>query len=307
MTDTPWPPPTTTPITRTGWYLAEDGEWYATSVAPAAGWELGDDDEWRPALADDEQWRNSRWGFGDFWWGVLVYLVVGVAGTLAVAAVLAADSGDPIDEVDFGAYSTGVLVLISAVGFFGVPWLATHRKGLRSLARDFGLRARPLDLLIGFGLGIAALIAAALVSSGLDAALDVEEDTSNVPVDSLDGVGQFVVFLVAVGIVTPIVEEVFFRGLVHRSFLKRGSSVWFSFVATTVIFVIPHLSAVSTWKNAVTLAGAITALGATFHLACHLTKNRLGAPIVAHMVVNSTASVALFLTDDTAAAILPWW
>lgn len=303
----PWPPPTTAPVTRTGWYLADDGEWYATSVAPAPGWELDHFGEWRPALAEDEQWRNSRWGFGDFWWGVLAYLVVGLAGSLAVAGILAADTGEPIDEVEFGPYATGALVFISAAGFFGVPWLATRRKGLRSMARDFGLRARWVDIPIGFGLGIAALIVAGLVSAGLDSALNVEEDTSNVPVDSLDSAGQFVVFLLAVGIVTPIVEEVFFRGLVHRSFLKRGSSAIFSFVATTVIFVIPHLAAVTTWKNAITLAGAITALGATFHLACHLTKNRLAAPIIAHLVVNSTASIALFVTDDTTAAILPWW
>lgn len=292
----PWPPPTTAPVTRTGWYLADDGEWYASSVAPAPGWELDDFGEWGPALAEDEQWRNSRWGFGDFWWGVLAYLIVGLAGSLAIAGILSADTGEPIDEVEFGAYSTGALVLISATGFFGVPWLATHRKGLRSLARDFGFRARWRDLPIGFGLGIAALILAGLVSTGLDAVLSVDEDTSNVPVDSLDSAGQFVVFLLAVGIVTPIVEEVFFRGLVHRSFLKRGAGAAFSFVWTTVIFVIPHLSAVSTWKNAITLAGAIAALGGMFHLACHLTNNRLAAPIIAHVVVNGTASVALFVT-----------
>ena len=296
MTDTPWPPPTTAPITRTGWYLASDGEWYATSVAPAPGYELTPDGEWRPALADDEAWRYSRWGFGDFWWGVGAYLVLGVIGSLLVASVLAADTGVSIEDVEFGPYSTGILVLISALGFFGVPWLASRRKGLASLARDFGLRARPMDLLIGFGLGIAALVGAGLVSTALDAALDVSEETSNVPVDSLDGAWQFVVFFVAVGLVTPLVEELFFRGLVHRSFLKRGAGALFSFVWTTLIFVIPHLAAVSTWKNVITLFGAIAVLGGIFHLACHLTGNRLAAPIVAHVVVNGTASVALFVT-----------
>ena len=283
-------------MTRTGWYLASDGEWYATSIAPAPDYELTPDGEWQPKLPADEAWRRSRWGFGDFWWGVAVYLALGVIGSVAVALVIGADTGESIEDVEFGPYATGILVLISGVGFFGVPWLASRRKGLASLARDFGLRARPLDLLIGFGFGVGALFGAGIVSTALDSALDVNEETSNVPVDALDGTGQFIVFLLAVGIVTPIVEELFFRGLVHRSFLKRGAGALFSFGWTTLIFVIPHLAAVTTWKNAITLFAAIAVLGAMFHAACHLTDNRLAAPIVAHVVVNGTASVALFLT-----------
>lgn len=298
MTDapTPWPPPESSPITRSGWYRASDGEWYVTSVPPAPGYELSPDGEWLPALDPDERWRTSHWGFGDFWWGVAVYLVVGIAGSIVVAAVLATDSGQSIEDVEFGPYSTAVLVLISAIGFFGVPWLASQRKGLSSLAADFGLRGRPLDLAIGFGLGIVGLVGAALVGAGLDAALEVPEETSNVPVDSLANVGEFVVFLLAVGVVTPIVEELFFRGLVNRSFLKRGAGAAFALAGTTAIFVVPHLAAVTTWKNVASLAASITVLGVVFHLACIATKNRLAAPIVAHMVVNCTAAIALYLT-----------
>lgn len=296
MTNT-WPPPTSSPVTRTGWYRAADGEWYVSAVAPAPGYTLTDDGYWQsPDGRDDEPWRRSGWGLGDFWWGVLVYLGASIVLGIVIAIVVAATDADRnLDDVLSGPYVIAALVIVNAVAFAGVPWLASRRKGLDSLAADFGLRIRPVDLAIGFGLGIAGLIGAAIVSTAVDGLLDVEESTSNVPVDSLDNAGQFIAFFLAVAIVTPIVEELFFRGLLYRSFLKRGAGPLGAIVRTTIIFVLPHLTAVSTWQNALTLAATIGVLGAMFNLACHLTGNRLGAPIVAHLVVNGTAVVALLV------------
>lgn len=295
---TPWPPPSSPPVTRTGWYRAVDGEWYVSAVPPAPGYVLTDDGHWQsPDGRDDEPWRRSTWGLGDFWWGVLVYLLASlVLGVVIAVVATAVDSDRDIDDLLSGPYVVAALVVVNAIAFAGVPWLASRRKGLASLAADFGLRFRPIDLAIGLGLGIGGLIGAAVVSTVVDSLLDVDESTSNVPVDALGNASEFVVFFVAVAVVTPIVEELFFRGLLYRSFLKRGSRPLGAIVRTTIIFVIPHLTAVSTWQNVVTLAATIGVLGAVFNLACHVTGNRLGAPIVAHLVVNGTAAVALFVT-----------
>lgn len=220
--------------------------------------------------------------------------MIATLGSLVVAAILAADDDVSIDSIEIGPYSTAVFVALNAFVFAGVPWLASRRKGLASLVADFGLRGRWVDLPVGLGLGIAALIGAAIVSSAVDRILDPAEDTTNVPIDSLDSPGAFVVFLLAVGVLTPVIEEIFFRGLVYRSFLKRGDPPLVAATWTTAIFTAPHLLAVSTWENAVTLAATIGVIGAVLNLACHVSGNRLAAPIVAHMVVNVTATIALY-------------
>jgi hypothetical protein len=79
--------------------------------------------------------------------------------------------------------------------FLGMPWLATRRKGLRSLRDDFGLWWRPVDLAIGLGFGIVGLVAAAIAGGLVDAAFGADEATSNIPVDSLERTrGQIIAF-----------------------------------------------------------------------------------------------------------------
>ena len=289
--DAPWAPPAGSPAGTSGWYLASDGEWYRTDHPPAAGYALADDGRWRPSDRVVEPWRSSRWGLGDAWWGVLAYVGAGLVGAMLLAVV----SGD-IDSVDdTGPYALGAFVALNAVAAIGVLWLATSRKGLRSLRADFGLTGRWLDALIGIGLGIAGVVTAGLVSYAIDSALGADERTSNLPVDELASASEFIVFFAAVAIVTPIVEELFFRGLIYRSILKRGRSAPRAITATTVLFVVPHLPAAESWTEVAGLFGAIGALGLAFNLACHWTGNRLAAPIVAHMFVNGLAAVALYV------------
>ena len=294
--DSPWPPPTTAPVTSSGWYRASDRQWYLAATPPAPDYALAPDGIWRSPAEIGEPWRASRWGLGDIWWAVLVYLVLGtVVGVIASFVIASTDPDMSFSDVEFGPYSIGIFTIVGVAAFAGVPWIASRRKGLGRLADDFGLQARPVDLPIGFGLGVAGLIAAGLVGVAIDRVLGADEGTSNIPVDALGSLGQFVVFLVAVGVVTPIIEELFFRGLVYRSVLKRGASTATAIAVTTAIFVVPHLTAVSDWRGAVSLFGSIAVLGATFNLACHLTGNRLAAPIVAHMVINCTATLVLYL------------
>lgn len=297
VTSSPWPPPSDSPVGSSGWYLASDRQWYQTTTAPAPGYVLGRNGRWIDAddatPGDlDEAWRWSRWGLGDVWWGVLAYVGVSLAVGFVVIG-LAAARGQDIDEFELGAYTLSVLVVGNVVAFFGVPWLASRRKGLRRLRDDFGLRIRPVDVAIGLGIGVAGLLAAGLVGTAIDAALGADETTSNIPIDRLDGAGEIVAFLVAVAVITPVVEELFFRGLVFRSLLKRGVPGIRAGVITTIVFVLPHLGSAGDWTSLLSLAGSITVLGFAFQIACHVTDNRLGAPIVAHMVINGTAAIVL--------------
>lgn len=294
-----------------GWYQAGDGGWYETDAPPAPGWWLASDLRWYPPHlaahagpngasdpaspgAPEDAWRWSRWGLGDCWWGVLAYVVGSIVMSFALTAgLLVLDPDTSLDELEFGPYSIAIGLLANVVAFAGVPWLASRRKGLRSLRHDFGLAVRPIDLAIGVGFGIGALVVAGLVAAGLDSLLDLDGDASNVPIDDLHGPGQIAAFAIAIAIVTPIIEELFFRGLLNRSLQKRGAGHVVSSLVTTVAFVLPHLLAQPTWPNIAVLAAVITVYGAAFHVACIVTGNRLGAPIVAHAVVNGVAVIVL--------------
>ena len=291
-TDT-WAAPPGSPVGTRGWYLAADGEWYRSVDPPAPGYWLSEDGRWYAAEATNEPWRTSRWGLGDVWWVALAYVLAGVTGAVVLAIVDDAVDGG-IDEDT--APVIAAFVALNAIATVGVVWVATRRKGLASLRRDFGLAVRRWDPLIGFGLGIAALIVAGAASYGIDSAFGAEEATSNVPVDDLRSFGEFAIFFVAVAIVTPFVEELFFRGLLYRSLLKRNRSAPRAIAATTLIFVIPHLPAVDSWPEVASLFASIGILGLAFNLACHWTGNRLAAPIVAHAVVNGLATIALYTT-----------
>ena len=285
-----WSPPTGVPVATTGWYLAADGEWYRSDHPPAPGYRLGADGRWHPSGV--ESWRFSGWGLGNVWWGVLAYVVAGLLGS-AVFEAADAMTEEPLD-VD-GPIAIATFVGLNAVAMIGVVRIATRRRGQRSLRADFGLDVRRWDPLIGLGLGFAAMIVAGLASYGIDEAFGADEPTSNVPVDELSSFGSFIVFFVAVAIVTPVVEELYFRGLLYRSILKRGRSPVRAISATTLLFVLPHLPAVDSWPEVVSLFASIGILGLAFNLACHWTGNRLAAPIVAHFVVNGLAVIALYV------------
>lgn len=285
-----WAPPTGVPAGTTGWYLAADGVWYRSDHPPAPGYRLADDGRWRPKVT--ESWRDSRWGLGHVSWGVLAYIVVGLLGAVALEAVEGI-TGDTVDAD--GPIAIAAFVGLNALALIGVVRLATRRRGQDSLKADFGLDGRRWDPLIGLGVGFATLLLAGLASAGVDAAFDAEQPTTNVPVEELSSFTEFAVFFVAVAIVTPVVEELFFRGLLYRSILKRGRSPVRAIPVTTLLFVLPHLPAVDSWPEVVSLFASIGVLGLAFNLACHWTDNRLLAPISAHFIVNGLAVVTLFV------------
>lgn len=293
-TDT-WAPPSGSPVGTSGWYLAADGVWYRSDAPPAVGYHLDESGRWTPGNGTTESWRTSRWGLGDVWWCLLAYVLAGIAGALIIVVIDLIRGGDgAFDETN--PFALGAFVACNAVAIGGVMWWATSRKGLRSFAADFGLRGKWLDPLIGVGVGFSGLLLAGGLTYAIDTALGADERSSNLPVDDLTTVGQFVVFFVAVAIVTPVIEELVFRGLLYRSLLKRGRSAPAAIAITTVAFIAPHLPAAESWIELASIAGAIGALGLTFNLACHWTGNRLAAPIAAHALVNGLAAIALYAT-----------
>ncbi|HET7720535.1 MAG TPA: CPBP family intramembrane glutamic endopeptidase, partial [Acidimicrobiales bacterium] len=231
--------------------------------------------------------RPPRWGLGDF--------LVGVFGGYALASLIAAIwyavSGD--DELSLAGQAVSQMGLWA--GMVGAAVVASHRKGAGTLAEDFGLKGKWSD--IGLGL-VVALAVQLLVLPGIAYLLRplLGEPEVSGPVQDLLDKSQglaFVGLILSVAVGAPIVEELFFRGLLLRS-LQRRVPDWAAVAVSAVAFGIAHGSALPV--DAVLLVMiSLTAFGAILAVMA-IRTGRLGPSIVTHAVFNLFTLLYLTLT-----------
>jgi uncharacterized protein len=179
------------------------------------------------ALAAGAILRPPRWGIPDAVIGAVGYLVI----ALLVTGVLYA----------LGAPDDVVIILGTTVPWLalaGWPLLAAVRRG-NGPRIDFGFRLTwpdagwaAMGAAVGlFAAGVAALVTTLFVddlSSSAGEAAQELVDSSSRP--------ALVGFALIIMVGGPVVEEIFFRGLLFGSLRKRGvNSVW-TIVITAVIF-----------------------------------------------------------------------
>lgn len=173
-------------------------------------------------------------------------------------------------------------------------WVSVHR-GQRSFVRDFGLRFRPIDL----GLGLAGSIAARSTESVAILPVSVFHASYHGPSESvfqqfLAGSWGWVILALVTCVGAPLVEELFFRGLIQTRLVGRVGPV-VGIGITSVLFGAAHLIG---WVGPITLvyalgiAGGGVALGTIRHI-----TGRLGTSMVAHSLFNAQALIALALVS----------
>jgi membrane protease YdiL (CAAX protease family) len=218
----------------------------------------------------------------------LIGMAIGVVLSTVVYIVV-----DRMDEKP----SLAAYLLISSlalwVGLIGAVVVVSRRRGTGSVVRDFGLRFQWSDL--GFGFAGALVGRMVAVMSLLPLPL-IDDDFGDAPglFDEAASSGwSWVALIVVACIGAPLVEELFFRGLVQNRLVQRFGVVIGIGVAS-VLFGAAHLigweglsTAVNAW--AVTFGGIV--LGATYHY-----SKRLGAAVIAHSLFNAVALLALFAT-----------
>jgi uncharacterized protein len=176
--------------------------------------------------------RSPRWGIPDAVLGAVGYLVIAVLVTGVLYAV------DAPDDV--------VIILGTSVPWLalaGWPILAAVRRG-NGPRIDFGIRLTwadtgwaALGAAVGlFAAGIAALVTMLFVedlsSSAGDAAQELVDSSSR---------PALVVFALLIMVGGPIVEEIFFRGLLFGALRKRGVNAAWTIIITAVVFAGFHL------------------------------------------------------------------
>jgi membrane protease YdiL (CAAX protease family) len=236
-----------------------------------------------------------RWGWWDVIYGLGAFLL-----TLTVSVIVAfgIDRNNP-DAV--GAFSLASAVLTYAA-LTAVLVVASRRRGLGSLAADFGLRFRPVDIAIGIGIGFAAKLFAVALTALAVSLTNHTPESGNFQLSTstlwivLNGFG-------VAALLAPVVEELFFRGLVlrsaHNRVLRRGGSkaraVAVAALASSAGFALLHLYESTDVTLLIILGGSTFALGLANSLVT-LRTGRIGAGIIAHVFFNgSSVLLALLL------------
>ncbi|HEY8525499.1 MAG TPA: CPBP family intramembrane glutamic endopeptidase [Acidimicrobiales bacterium] len=236
-----------------------------------------------PTTSPVDERAPVRWGFGDAAAG---WVVAQFGGMLASSLVLAIKGLEPdqLDDLSLGWVAVAQLGLW--LGLLGVPWLATELKG-NGLVRDLRLRFARSDAWVGALWGLVSQWGILVLYLPAFWLTSVDVDEFNAPARALsdkatDAVGVVLLVLI-VGLGAPIVEEIFYRGLMQRSLVRRLGRVP-GIVVTAVIFGASHFE----WLQ----FPALTAFGLVLGYLADRYE-RLGPAVVAHMVFNLAAVVSL--------------
>jgi membrane protease YdiL (CAAX protease family) len=190
-------------------------------------------------------------------------------------------------------YDSNVILILSYavvwVPFLAAVAVACFVRGTGSLTRDIGLRFTPLDVLFGVGAGLLARACAGLIEiavTGRTGGLGVTFGET-----VYDGWWLFGTILAPV-LIAPLVEELFFRGLLQKSVLRfcavrlqpRLATV-LSIIISAGLFAVLHLTQAANPAGALILGLSAFVAGLATALIVGFT-GRIGGAIVAHVVFN---------------------
>lgn len=210
-----------------------------------------------------------------------------IAGDIAIASLARATRG--VGATLAVAVSAGLLystlIVVAVV-------LHRSRGGDASFAEAYGLTWKWSDIGVGTAASIAARIAATVLILPI-VALDPDLNGSNVPTRSVvEGRAALLVLLTIVAVViAPVVEELFFRGVLQRS-LEVALRPWIGVAVASIAFGLAHIDPARGRAN-VAVVLATTSGGAVFG-ALYRVLHRLPPGMVAHAMFNAVAIAVLW-------------
>lgn len=215
------------------------------------------------------------------WYG-LVGVIVGIviAGLLQGLALLLFPGSDAASILmgEIGLW----------IGFGGTCVVVSRHFGTGSLAEDFGLRFRWVDL----GYGPLAAMVTILVAGGLGAIFAgtrfAGSNTDILTNQKGNTVGVALVAVIA-AVGAPFFEELFFRGLLFRALRTRLG--FGAVVVQALLFGLAHFQGHLGQGN-VSIVTVIAGVGFVLGCAAHLT-GRLGTGIVAHGLFNLFVTLSI--------------
>ena len=231
--------------------------------------------------AQDEE---LRWGLGDVAIGIFasLFLSVLIGGTIMALAGWGSIADAPM-------WGLALLQIPLWAGYLGAVVFAGS-KG-RGVIADFGLRMRAFDAPLGLALGIfCQLLVLPLLYAPIFSLTGTDKEALSRPAEQLaegtDGTFSWLLFALLVGILAPVVEELFYRGLLLKALEKRRMPVWAAVLVSSIIFAGMHMQTLQ--FPGLLLVGLVAGTLAAI-------TGRLGPSIWLHIGFNMTTVVALFM------------
>ena len=224
----------------------------------------------RQAGPADAHPAEPRWGLGDALGGY-------AAGFVFQAFTLSAWVAATGHAKGLGVVAASLAGLWT--GLAGAAVLASRRKGSGRLATDFGFRLEPRDIPVGVAVGTLCqfvmvpvlYVPLRLADPGL--------------FGSVHGFG-FVTLAILIALGAPLVEELFFRGLLQRSLDRRLGGGW-AVALSAVLFGLAHAEVIQLL--------ALVAFGVVLGVMAQ-RAGRLGPAIVAHIAFDAATVIVLAAT-----------
>lgn len=234
-------------------------------------------------MTGDPQLEPVTWGLGDALLGfALAYLLTILLSPLAYAVTGVSTN---TSQSDLPLSTIALLQVPFYAGMLAVALGASMRKG-RGPVTDFGIGMRGTDAPYGLVVGVITQLAATLLYLPFIWWTSLNSNDISKPAreltDKAHGSGVVLLILVVV-VAAPIVEEIFFRGLVLRSLQRRFSQGW-AIVLSSAVFAAAHFQPLQ--FPALFVFGLVAARLAT-------RSGRLGPGMWAHVAFNAFAVISL--------------
>ncbi len=229
-----------------------------------------------------------RWGLRE---AVLAFVAGMVLSVLGAGIAQSLVNYHPLKgrPVPIGVTIGGLIGLWT--GLAGGVVYAARARGSGSVVSDFGLRLRwPRDVAVGLVVGLACqyglvpllYLPAEQFDSGLSRRLSKQAKEVT---RSAHGGLQITLLFIFLVIGAPVIEELFFRGLLFRS-LRRRFGPWPAIVGSAVVFGLAHFELLQ--------LPALIAFGLVLGFMAE-KSGRLGPGIVAHAAFNAATVLSLTL------------
>ncbi|HEX2844396.1 MAG TPA: type II CAAX endopeptidase family protein [Candidatus Limnocylindria bacterium] len=218
---------------------------------------------------------------------VLILLALALVLAAVMTAPFAADAAALLlGTGDMTLLGSVVLLVSTQVALLLVAWTLVFRPnalaGLPALpGRDPGGAVRA-----GLGWGVLAWIGSSVVAYAVVVALEALEIEAapQAAEQALNLIDPWLA-VVAIVLLAPVAEELFFRGVIFNAFLREGGRRW-AFLGSSALFAVIHLS--------IAAFVPIFLLGLALAWVYHRTGS-LVAPIVMHATVNGISVLLALL------------
>ncbi len=220
------------------------------------------------------------------WLDLLLYLTVGFGSFFLLSFLFSQLFPDVAETAVY------LLYLINVLCFTGTTYFLGIRRG--KITWDM-LGIRPFRwrwewLLLGVGVAVVLLPVRGLIGLAVQLLLAGNLDSIQARSDLIMGtdfsLSAFSTTLLGVGILVPIAEELYFRGLIHTWFWQKVPRMWVRILASGLIFALGHADSIG-------VVAASFVIGIVSPIFYERTKS-LAVPIIIHITTNSTATVLLF-------------